>query len=154
MLPEQTPLLLLSRVLCCCTRSTTFCHTREALSYSQQRRPASTFCGLVQSRYLEAWERRHDYDLYCILAGHFWPLEAQAFRACSRPGKKLFLEIQCPARVIQRMWRTCWPFRKVTESVIFFSVVPKRAEGTDVVAFSDCACILPCGRDDKDCGCV
>lgn len=66
------------------------------------------------NRYLEAWERRHDYDLYCVLAGQFWPLEAEAFRKCTRPGKKLFLEIEAPARVIARMWKTCWPFRKVT----------------------------------------
>lgn len=67
------------------------------------------------SRYLEAWERRHDYDLYCVLAGQFWPLKAEAFRQCTRPGRKLFLEIEAPARVIVRMWRTCWPFRKVTD---------------------------------------
>ncbi|CAN0214400.1 unnamed protein product, partial [Scytosiphon promiscuus] len=65
-----------------------------------------------ESRYQEAWERRHDYDLYCVLAGQFWPLEAEAFRSCTRPGKKLFLDIQSPARVIHRMWKKCWPFRK------------------------------------------
>ena len=65
------------------------------------------------NRYLEAWERRHDYDLYCVLAGQFWPLEAQEFRADSRPGKKLFLQLDKPARTMTKMWRTCWPFRKV-----------------------------------------
>lgn len=48
------------------------------------------------------------------MAGQFWPLDADAFRKCTRPGKKLFLEIEAPARVIMRMWKTCWPFRKVT----------------------------------------
>lgn len=63
---------------------------------------------------MEAWERRHDYDLYCVLARQFWPLDAEPFRECTRPGKKLYLEIEAPARVIMRMWKTCWPFRKVT----------------------------------------
>lgn len=71
-------------------------------------------------RYLEAWERRHDYDLYCVLAGQFWPLEAGAFRTCNRPGKKLFLEIEAPATVIIRMWKTCWPFRKVNKPLQSF----------------------------------
>lgn len=66
------------------------------------------------NRYTEAWERQHDYDLYCVLAGQFWPLEAEAFRAVDRPGKKLYLELDTPARKIIRMWKTCWPFRKVS----------------------------------------
>ncbi|CAM9682988.1 unnamed protein product, partial [Hapterophycus canaliculatus] len=89
---------------------------RQAELRSQAAEAAAMFAEEMEQRhkerYLEAWERRHDYDLYCVLAGQFWPLEAKAFRACSRPGKKLSLEIQCPARVIQRMWKTCWPFRK------------------------------------------
>lgn len=68
-------------------------------------------------RYLEAWERLHDYDLYCVLAGQFWPLDAEAFRAVDRPGKKLFLEIDTPARIIMKMWTTCWPFRKVGDKI-------------------------------------
>lgn len=74
-------------------------------------------------RYLEAWERWHDYDLYCVLAGQFWPLEAQEFRADSRPGKKLFLELDKPARKITKLWRTCWSSRKVftTSKKLMFS---------------------------------
>ncbi|CAN0287228.1 unnamed protein product, partial [Ectocarpus sp. 12 AP-2014] len=86
---------------------------RQAELKSQAMEAAAMFAEereqRLKERFLEAWERRHDYDLYCVLAGQFWPLEAQDFRACSRPGRKLFLEIEAPARVIMRMWRTCWP---------------------------------------------
>lgn len=69
--------------------------------------------GICKTRYVEAWERRHDYDLYCVLARQFWPMDPHVFRAVDRPGKKLFLEIDSSSRKIVRMWKTWWPFRKV-----------------------------------------
>ncbi|CAM9339893.1 unnamed protein product, partial [Laminaria digitata] len=96
---------------------------RQDEERSQAAEAAAMFTEEMQQRHKERrvssdwvsrrpWERRHDYDLYCVLAGQFWPLESQEFRADSRPGKKLFLELDKPARKITKMWRTCWPSRK------------------------------------------
>ncbi|CAM9959298.1 unnamed protein product, partial [Discosporangium mesarthrocarpum] len=67
-------------------------------------------------RFLEAQERMHDYNLYCTLAGQFWPLSEEEFCSGDRPGRKLFLMLDRPTRVIIKMWRQCWPFRKARKS--------------------------------------
>lgn len=69
--------------------------------------------GHLMRDYIEAQQRRRDYDRYFVLATRYGVFDEAEFAFDASPGQRYFTKVDSATRMLQKRWDMYWPMKKL-----------------------------------------